>query len=230
MAFIRCIIATLTWSLMATHSAAQSPAQKADALEKALRTVEESARNDRHVTGAGLLMLGAASGVGAAFSNQSANPDLKRDGPLLFGVMGGTFALSGFLMLAMSRDYETFPQKFRKLPRRNSAELAKKVKTGEQMLTRLAERSEWERMWFGSAATGVGLGAMTWYMLDSQYLGGAMLYFGGFALFVGVVSFVTDSPAEAELAKYREADNEIELGWNMAPIDGGMAMQVSLRF
>lgn len=230
MTFFRCIIATLTWSLATAPVYGMSPAEKVKALDSSLRNIEQSARHERHITGAGLLMLAAASGTAAVFSNQSSNADMRRDGPLIFGILGGATGLIGFLMLAMPRGYESLPQRFRKMQARNPVELAAKVKAGEQVLGKLAERGHYERMWIGAAATATGLGGMTWYFLNSDYLGGAMLYLGGFFLFAGIVSFVSDSPAETELKRLQEADDEIELGWSLSPIQGGMALQAGLRF
>ncbi len=225
----RCIIAVLFLHAILAPARAISPGEKVDLLDRGLRTIEEDARQERHVLGSGLLMLGAAGGVSAVFASQSQNAKLKASGPPILGVLGGIFALGGFLTLAIQRDYEKLPENFRKMPERTPAEVAAKASEGEKSIRTLGDRARRERYWAGGVAGFGGLVFLTWYAANSGYLGGATLYFSGFCFFVGLTSVLVESTSELELFKYREA-KEDTLTLGLAPLPGGAMAQMTWRF
>lgn len=225
----RCIITVLFLHSILTPARAISPGEKVDLLDQGLRTIEEDARQERHVLGSGLLMLAAAGGVAAVFASQSKNEGVKADGPVILGVLGGLFAAGGVLTLVFRRDYEKLPESFRKMPERTPAEVAAKASEGEKSLRILGDRARRERYWAGGAAGLGGLVFLTWYAANSGYLGGATLYFSGFCFFVGLTSVLVESTAELELAKYREAKGG-GLSLGVAPIPGGAMAQMVWRF
>ncbi len=174
-------------------------------------------------------MLGAAGGVAAVFAGQSNNAGVKADGPVILGILGGLFALGGFLTLAIRRDYEKLPENFRKMPERTPREVLAKATEGEKSLRTLSERARRERYWAGGAAGFGGLVFLTWYAANSAYLGGATLYFSGFCFFVGLTSVLVESTPEMELQTYLEGKGDtIDLG--LAPLPGGAMAQMSWRF
>jgi hypothetical protein len=229
---IACLFILLLGLFLVPSASAKTAGEKVDALDRALRLTGESGRGDRYVNGAGLLMVGSASLAAALLASRSSIPSLRSEGPVIFGVLGGMGLLGGSFTLASRREYETLPEQYRSLPERSPSEVAVRAEAGEAYLLLLSERSRRERHWIAAIAGGLGTSLMAGYVVNPPYLGGALLYVGGFCLFTSIVNLASEGKAETEWRKYQtgEVEEEEEVSWSVSPLPEAVRLSFSWWF
>ena len=224
------LLALSTAKLWADPST-KTAGERTDELQRHLQIVEQAARADRIIGGSAFWVAAGLAGVAAGLSGQSSIANLRRDGPFFFGVLAAGFAIGGTLTFFIPRGFETGPEEYRSLPERTAEDLKKKAAAGEEILGALSERARFERLLRGAVSAGVGAALLASYAAKPPLLGGAEPYLSGFALFISLTCFLSESVAETQWREYQTGVPDAEeFSWGVLPKEEGAGAFVAWKF